>query len=778
LNYFISFFLLINCITANAQLEYSKWLLEENLYFDFVEYDTIRWTGDYPELRSDIEPMVMVCNSEGDLLFYCTSRRNSQRTIIAYDREFRMMPNGGNLEGHRDGTQGVVAIKSLSNPDQYYIFTMYAQNPNRLNLHYSILDMSLNNGFGDIIENQKNIFLDEGPLTEKMIVVPGICNNYWLIVHELETANFRIYNVDENGVNHSPTIQNIGVVNSTTTRNSINDFGSGEMVVSKNFDKLATMLSSGHLGIFDFNNETGVLSNPVVIETGFRTGYTVCFSPSSQYLYADIDNNIFQYDISFSDVQEIRESKTSIMTQGGTSFSIRIGVDNQLYIKNGGKLYRLSSPNEAFTSSSQLELIYESDPSSIFINPLLYLPEPFYVISTPENILEEDFSVCPNVTVNLNTEDSYDSYIWNTGEVTASIEVNTPSTYWVDVTQGDCTYSDTIVISENSVLLDLGEDIFSCEQTNLIISSRLPNAESYLWSTGETTPSIEVNNSGIYSLEATIGECILRDTIQVTIEEIDSLDIGDMILTCNTDPITLMSNIDGETYNWNTGADTPIIEVTETGSYTLEVQSVEGCIYRDTIDIVFDELSVDLGPDQEICIGDSTILSAPSPETLSSILWSDGSQESYLVVRSSNDYWLAIERGMCLASDTIMINFGMCDTNIDTMMVDTMMVDTTITEVPSVSIPINDCNLYIPNAISFFAEDSRNIDFYVSSNCAFSSIEISIYDRWGNLLAFSTDSFIDRSDVDYQPGVYVAKVEYRFDGVDEVEQVLQSLTVL
>ena len=773
MKYFITFFLLITCFAANAQLEYSKWLLKENLYFDFALDDTVRWSGDFPDIAITVEPMVMVCNSEGDLLFFCTSTRRNDRTVTVFDNEFRMMPNGNNLESHRSATQGVVAVQSISNSDQYYIFTMYADNPLRLNLHYSVLDMSLNNGYGDIVESKKNILLDEGSLTEKMIVVPGICNNYWLIVHELESANFKIYNIDENGVNHMPVVQTIGLVHETTMRDSIPDFGRGEMVISKNFDKLATMLASGYLEIFDFNNETGVISNPVTIEAGFNNGYTVCFSPSSQYLYAQIDRDIFQYDISSSNSQDIRNSKSSILnTRGFQIASIRIGVDNQLYIKLIGDLYGLSTPDEIFNDSSQLDLIFESqfEPG---ISSLAYLPEPFYVISTPENILEEDFSVCTFDSINLNTEDTYDSYIWNTDEVTASIEVDAPGTYWVEVTQGDCTYSDTIVITASSALLDLGEDIFTCKLSDVKIDSRLPNADSYVWSTGETTSSIEVNTSGIYSLEATIGECILRDTIQVMIADQSTLDIGDMILTCSTDPITLMSNIDGETYTWSTGEDTPIIEVTATGSYTLEVESAAGCIYRDTIDIVFDELLVDLGADQAICIGDSTILSAPSPETLSSIVWSDGSEDPDLIARSADSYWLTIERGMCFASDTIMISYGMCD-----MIPDSMMTDTMMNEEPSVSIPINDCKIYIPNAISFFAADPRNIDFYVSSNCTLLSIKISIYDRWGNLLAFSSDSFVDRSDVVYQPGVYVAKVEYRFDGEDEVEQILQSLTVL
>jgi len=93
---------------------------------------------------------------------------------------------------------------------------------------------------------------------------------------------------------------------------------------------------------------------------------------------------------------------------------------------------------------------------------------------------------------------------------------------------------------------------------------------------------------------------VRRDSVTVRYAEAPALDLGDMIVTCHTDPITLMSQVAAERYTWSTGEVTPIIEVSQTGSYILEVTTAESCSYLDTIDIVFDELSLDLGPDQAI----------------------------------------------------------------------------------------------------------------------------------------------------------------------------------
>jgi len=393
-----------------------------------------------------------------------------------------------------------------------------------------------------------------------------------------------------------------------------------------------------------------------------------------------------------------------------------------------------------------------------------------------------DFSIvrsqtsCDADSVTLSVDMNATQYLWNNASSASEITVKRGAQYWVEIEIDGCMHRDSIMIESESKF-SLGKDVSTCDQESVILSPLDLNADLYNWSTGETSSSIEVSSSGSYWLEAQLGECLLRDTIQVSFDFANALDLGDMILTCHTDPITLMSNIEGELYSWSTGEDTPIIEVTATGSYTLEVESTEECIYRDTIDIVFDELSVDLGADQEICIGDSTILSAPSPETLSSILWSDGSVDPDLIVRSADSYWLAIERGMCFASDTIMISYGVCDMIPDSMMIDTMMIDT-MTGSPGFFVPDELCQVYVPNAISADATRPLNRVFQIFSDCALSSINIKIYDRWGNLHYQISDTVISDDDILIQPGVYVAKVEYRFEDGDEVEQVLQSVTVL
>ena len=111
------------------------------------------------------------------------------------------------------------------------------------------------------------------------------------------------------------------------------------------------------------------------------------------------------------------------------------------------------------------------------------------------------------------------SFLWSTGETTQSINVG-EGTYVVEIISDGCALiSDTVTIVETPISLDLGEDIFICssDHTNLNVKS-VQDAQpplSYLWSTDETSPDIDVSN-GLYSLKITDSNgCEASDSLEV-----------------------------------------------------------------------------------------------------------------------------------------------------------------------------------------------------------------------------------------------------------------------
>src|SRR5690554_1235435 len=123
----------------------------------------------------------------------------------------------------------------------------------------------------------------------------------------------------------------------------------------------------------------------------------------------------------------------------------------------------------------------------------------------------------------------YASTTWDMGDGTVYTNVNSvnheylaPGVYDVSLTIVDVNGCTDTRVKQVVVLdpeVDLGPDITHCEniQSNQDLTATILIPDTYLWNTGETTPTINVNQSGTYAVLATnsIG-CTAVDTIEVT----------------------------------------------------------------------------------------------------------------------------------------------------------------------------------------------------------------------------------------------------------------------
>ncbi|MEI6853981.1 MAG: PKD domain-containing protein, partial [Bacteroidota bacterium] len=135
-----------------------------------------------------------------------------------------------------------------------------------------------------------------------------------------------------------------------------------------------------------------------------------------------------------------------------------------------------------------------------------------------------DTLFCTGSVVNLSSGllGSY-SYQWSSGPTTPTINVNTSGSYWVSVSDGQCSsISDTITVSEDNFqnIVSLGNDTNLCSGNfiHLIAPTPLPLNLTYVWSTGAVTSAIQIDTTGNYSVSVTNTHgCIGKDTIQVTV---------------------------------------------------------------------------------------------------------------------------------------------------------------------------------------------------------------------------------------------------------------------
>jgi gliding motility-associated-like protein len=257
-------------------------------------------------------------------------------------------------------------------------------------------------------------------------------------------------------------------------------------------------------------------------------------------------------------------------------------------------------------------------------------------------------------------------------------------------------------------------DTTVCPTTAFELSINSSYASNYLWSTGAITPSIFVNNEGIYAAEISSPYgCKAYDTATVHFTGVNEQNLGPDTTFCEGTSYTLQSNSNtADSYLWNTGAQTPTLAVTESGTYWLTAD-LDGCKVTDTVLVTFNEKPiVNLGPDKAICELTTTDLVSEVFYPGAAYLWNNGNISPTLNDVDTGKYWLQITTyPNCTNADTITIINKECD-----------------------------CVILVPNAFSPNS-DGINDKFLVrlSEGCQVAKFELSIYNRYGERVFFTTD---------------------------------------
>ena len=228
---------------------------------------------------------------------------------------------------------------------------------------------------------------------------------------------------------------------------------------------------------------------------------------------------------------------------------------------------------------------------------------------------------------------------------------------------------DDVNIAEPPVLT-LGNDLVLCQGDSTILDVTNPLFVDYNWST-----TIFNNDSrdtiyapGTYWVTATDSMGFqASDTITITYSPL-LVNIGPDSLVCPHDIVTLDAGNAGSVYDWSTGDTSQTISFTYGGLYTVIVTDQYGCIKYDTISLGLKDTSVvDLGPDLNQCVGNSTVLNAGYSVAGQSYLWSHGPSTQFTQISAPGIYWVEVTTpGGCVTTDTMVytvnpspiVNFG------------------------------------------------------------------------------------------------------------------------
>jgi gliding motility-associated-like protein len=512
-------------------------------------------------------------------------------------------------------------------------------------------------------------------------------------------------------------------------------------------------LSTG-IGIFD---ETPPFIESVEVpEECFDGEFIITFSEPIQCLTIDASNFVLQHP---TGTYALQLSSPSCDVGGNFSKTFRLQADPGLFGLSNYTLQLIPS-----TNFPVLDLCG---------NPAAAEDYPF---STGDFMFEVDLGpdgiFCLSQPPTLDATTPQSSYLWQDGSTANTFTVNDPGQYAVTVSSSCGTRSDTVEFVSLDELppVDLGPDQILCPGETVTLDATTTGV-SYLWQDGSSSPTINVDTPGTYSVTITSDCEVKSDTVFIDYYPPITATL-DEIGICLGDTLTLDVTTPFANYQWQDGTENPLFQVTEPGDYAVTITTpCETTVLEATIQLITDAPSVELSTDTLVCAGDSLVLDVRNVGATYS--WADGRSDSVLVVRTAGTYAVTVSNACGEAIDAIDVDFRVplsIDLPLDTFLCpgERLLFDAShpeatvyqwsdgstapllVVEEPAqitvtlqnnceqLSHSINirwceQCEVYVPNAFSP-NDDGFNDRFLPLSDCPFFDYTFQIFDRWGGLV--------------------------------------------
>lgn len=690
---------------------------------------------------SSIENCATVSDrTTGKLLFYTDG-------FSVYDSTHLTMPDGYGIGDDKIGTcvQGSLIVPFALDSNKYYIFSLDHWGSSKSYLRYSVVDMTLNGGKGDVVPGQKAIVVDSN-LTEAMTAI-NACSQTWIATVKKGTNDINMIRVTPSGIDP------VRVLSSKPFPYA------GKGLITARFSpdvrKLALSIGNGvndvsFIALYDFEVNTGRVRNGIVIDTVFgkEEFYGCEFSSDSKKLFVDakISQAMYQYNLEYTDAASIRASRMTVAKTFATFGAPQLGPDNNIYFTElpSRFIQAISNPNAMSPGCvfvpNVIQLHYNSSNMYTLPQAIRLLSEKPYIRGT-----KKDTVICYG-THTIRADKNHEKYLWNDNSNADSLFITTSGIYTVKITDSCFDYTDTFNITlEPGLQLDLGPDTVICPGISIELKNRLSSKGTPVWNTGSTASSVRTHSFGAYVLTLSQNVCRISDTITISPLPLPTVILRTDTTLCEKDSILLQPNPQptGTTYAWSTKETTPSINTTGKGFIWLTV-TYKDCKGSDTVLIRnIPQPYLELGNDTLMCYGQTLTL----PYTLFSsdstaFLWNDGSTKPRISVNDNKFVKVKMSNICGQFEDSVSVTYRVCEV-----------------WMPTAFSPNGDgLNDYF-----HMLGDVKNVGFF----------RMSVYNRWGQMV-FSADDVRSGWDgrlkgKDAELGTYYYVIKLVYNGMDGVK---------
>ena len=193
--------------------------------------------------------------------------------------------------------------------------------------------------------------------------------------------------------------------------------------------------------------------------------------------------------------------------------------------------------------------------------------------------LGNDTSICSGQSLLLDAGNSGAAFLWQDNSTNQTLVINHGGSYWVNVSNGGCSASDTIQVSFiTTPVLNIGNDTSFCSPDTILLNATLVGATSYQWQDNSTISIYTVRQSGNYSVSVSVSGCVVTDSININVNALPQAQLtADTGKICSNDSAQICAPSGFASYQWNMGQSTHCIYAKTAGNYYVTVTDNNGC---------------------------------------------------------------------------------------------------------------------------------------------------------------------------------------------------------
>lgn len=498
--------------------------------------------------------------------------------------------------------------------------------------------------------------------------------------------------------------------------------------------------------IFDFNNETGLITNERRIKKVRGHGFE--FSLNNKYVYFDYTNSqINEWRIAQCAINDIKNGYLEDMPYTSLANGNRV-ESGLLQMAPNGKIYFncqldssiavINNPNQqgAACNFEISSFIYpQRDDKAHRIRTHVGLPNFMlnYVISPKLELNNGCLNDTLKFKINNGFADSTHWYVNNT-RITSS---NDDSLIYTSSETGNIRIKAYLYYGQNVQILfdsffiyepqklDLGNDTLLCLGESIRLSVATTSSYKIRWNNNDTLFSRTVSMPELVSVELANDYCQVKDSIKVNFIDCaitsSSFCLGDssliMLKEQNLDSAKwFLNNKD----NYNTQINSLKIKFLEAGEQLIEVNVFKGGLFK-TIKTQVDIVSLPsklFADDTVVCLG--YLLRPLINLDGYDYVWKGGYMSKEISINETSNYYLTVSNGPCSFSDTIKVEVEDCQ-----------------------------CDVQFPSAFSP-NNDGLNDKFRAITNCNIKKQRLFVYTIWGEKIFDSSLEGIAEWDGNYQ----------------------------